>query len=247
MKKIRFYRRKFGSTVLFVIKIIAICAFICGLVYVFFKLDYFDISDVEIKGVKNFVSSTDLNELAESRSLGKNIFLFKKRKLEESLKKDFQGAKTILIRRKLPSTLVVNVEERVALAVVKDLQDDYFLVDNEGYVLGKIDPSKTNLPKVNYGADISVGFILEPGLVLRFLSLLKVLDENKILVSDLTITSEHISFYIDSNDVQVLISNKKSEKESVEVLGSLLEKLSTEGKDPSLIDLRYDKVVVSYK
>lgn len=247
MKKAKVYRRKFGKTIFLILKIVVIVVFLGGLVYVATQSGTFNISGVEIRGAKNFVSSADLTELANSRSVGKNILTFNKGELEKSLERDFQGAKEITTRRKLPSTLVINVTERTPLAVIKDLQDSYFLVDNDGYVLGKVDPSKTNLPKVNYEKNVSVGYVLEPDLVLVFLSLLKVLDDNKILVSDLTLTPRYLSFYTNGGEVEVLISNEKSREESVETLGNLLEKLSSEGKDPSLIDLRYDKVVVSYR
>jgi len=247
MKKFKIYRRKFGGVVSFILKIIVTLLLLGGLFYVIFKLDYFRVLQVEINGAKNFVSSADLEELTKARSLGQPIFTVDKKELENSLERNFQGAKEISISRKLPKTLVVSVTERVPLAVVKDAQDNYYLIDEDGYVLGRVDQAKTNLPKVNYDKDISVGYVLEPELVSVFLSLLSVLDENKILISDLTVTQNYLSFYVDKGFVKVLISNVKNEKESVETLSSLLEKLASEGKEPGLIDLRYDKVVVSYK
>lgn len=247
MNKVKFYKRKFGKTVERVVKIVLLVLLTIVTGFVIFKLDYFRISEVEVVGAKNFVSSVDLKELAKSRSVGDHILFFDKTSLIDSLERNFQGAKHIKISRKLPSTIVVKVTERNPLAVVKDSSGEHYLVDEDGYALGKVDPSKTNLPKVNYSKKISVGYVLEPELVSVFLSLLQALDDEKILVSNLTVTPRYLSFRVDKGSIEVLISNEKDKQKSVGVLGNLLEKLSSEGKEPSLIDLRYDKVVVSYR
>jgi hypothetical protein len=48
------------------------------------------------------------------------------------------------------------------------------------------------------------------------------------------------------DEVEVIFSNEKSINLSIDIVASLLRKLALEGRDVRKVDLRYDKVVVSY-
>lgn len=210
------------------------------------KIHLFDIKDIRIVGTKAFVNEIDVRELAESRALGQNLIFFDGDALRLVILDTFQGAESVVIKKKLPSTVVVEVYERVPLAVVyNDTSNEKFLVDDAGYVLGIVDASRTNLPEIKYNSDIMIGRFLDQKLVPVYLSILGILDGEKISVSSVSIYGSNMHVYV-NKAVEVIFDMGKNVKEESSVLSTLLKQLSAEGKKAKRIDLRYDKVVVSY-
>jgi cell division septal protein FtsQ len=222
-------------------------ALFLGLYLIFIKFDLLSVARVEVVGAQSFVNSTDLTELAKSRAYGKNIITFPVKDLEDSLRENFQGARSLNISKKYPQTLVITVIERVPLAILhNDLNENHYLVDEEGYVLGIVDANTTNLPKVFYAEEIAVGYFLDQKLVSVYFELLAAVDESEVQISSASVHKDFIVAY-SVGSVEILLGVDKNIKESIIVLADLLKQLATEGKDARRIDMRYDKVVVSYR
>ena len=148
------------------------------------------------------------------------------------------------IKKDYPSRVVVEITERVPLAVVySSRSDEHFLVDEEGYVLGIVDEERTNLPKVTYNGTLQVGFFLDEDLVPLYLELLNSLDATNLKASSVSVSERYISFYIDDS-VQVLVGRSKDLSNSVKILSELVKQLALEGAEIRRIDLRFDKVIV---
>lgn len=217
-----------------------------GLYLSFVKYPVFDIDNIEIFGTKNFVNETDLRELARTRAYGRNLFSFSSKKLRESLLKDFQGAKDLLIGKKMPSTIKITVIERVPLALIHDPElANFFLVDEDGYVLGQVEPGTTNFPEISYSGAIEVGYFLDEETVSIYFELLKAIDVEKIAASSMSVHSDHVAMYVEGA-VEVFVAKDKNIPQVISTLSRLLKQLATEGKDVKRVDLRYDKVIVSY-
>ncbi|MBI2414694.1 FtsQ-type POTRA domain-containing protein [candidate division WWE3 bacterium] len=215
--------------------------------FVVFKLGNFYISDISVEGAKTFVSATDVLELAKNRSYNKNFFTFNIKELQDSLTKNFQGASSVYITKNLPNKIKVKIIERTPIAVVSNGKtQDYFIVDIDGYVLGIVDETKTNLPRILYQGDISVGYFLDKDSLAVYFEVLKAVDIEKLKSSSMSLHSDYLSMYIDDS-VEVLIGNDKNIKKSMEVVSQLVTQLKTGGKNIQKIDLRFDKVIVSYR
>jgi cell division septal protein FtsQ len=228
----------FGPLIL--IFIFCICA-----VLIIYRSQYFKIQNIEITGAGGYVNEIDLKEVVRNISYDRNLITYDIDGAKQILKDNFQGARGFEIKRKLPDTLVVDVVERVPLVVVYNDNSSLFLVDEDGYVLGIVDESTTNLPKVYYEGDIKVGYFVDPGLISVFLEVLNAMDQEKLLASSVSVHKRYIRLFL-ADSIEVYIGNDKEKHETVKLLALLLKQLSAEGKNVKKVDLRYDKVIVSY-
>ena len=224
-----------------------VIAILLGCYLVFLKKPVFNIKNIEVTGTRNFVSEMDLLEISKSRSYGHNILNFNIADFETSLLESFHGARAIKISKKYPSTLKLDVYEREPLAIVHDTErENFFLIDGDGYILGQIEPDTTNFPKISYSGDLEVGYFLEKEVVAIYFELLNALDNEKISASSMSAHPSYVSLYT-GNSVEVFVGKDKNIAEVVSALSTLLKQLATEGRHVRRVDLRYDKVIVSYR
>ena len=78
-----------------------------------------------------------------------------------------------------------------------------------------------------------------------YLELVNALSEHKMKVSSMSFYPKYAQLYVNEG-IEALVSNDKSRSDSISILGSLLKQLQLEGKKAKKVDLRYDKVIVSY-
>lgn len=242
----RFLLRRVFKYLDITMKILGVIIAVLLIIYFLVKSTYFEIKNVSVNGTKTFVSETELANLVGQQAFGDNILTFNERYIEGILLERFQGASKITIAKDYPDTLVVSVVERVPLALVTNPKaQDYFMVDNQGYVLGIVDEERTNLPRITYNKELQVGYFIDKDLVPLYLELLSSLDEATLSASSVSVSNRHLKFYL-NDGVEIYLGREKSIEDSVLVLSELIKKLDIEAKNPKKIDLRYDKVVVEY-
>ncbi|MBP8960757.1 hypothetical protein KBG31_00860 [Patescibacteria group bacterium] len=217
-----------------------------GVYYALFRSPFFIVKSLEIKGASTFVNSVDLWNYVKPKTLDQRIFLIDTKTLSKEVSEIFLGAKFIEVQKRYPSGIIVFVEERVPLALLKsDTLPEYFLVDEEGYLLGIVDPDYKNLPIINYVGELRIGEFVNRELVSTYFDLIASLAETKIKSSSMSFHKDYVSFYT-KEGILVLIDNEKDKFFALSTLSQLLKSLDFEDKNPKSIDLRYDKVVVSY-
>lgn len=209
------------------------------------KTEIVTVKKIDVVGTKAFVSKKDLVAILSSLVIGKNIFKIESNNLEQLILDNFQGAKGVKVTKLLPGTVKVVVEERVPLAVIHS-QDNYYLTDEDGYILGIIDKQTTNLPLIEYKGDVKVGFSINKELIPVYLDLLNSISENNLKTSSISADSRNVTFYLDKH-VKVFLSTGKDINRAIFTLTKLYNQLISDGKVPRRIDLRYDKVIVSYE
>ncbi len=220
--------------------------FIYGAYFLVHKTDYFLIKEIQIEGATTFVNSTDLRNLISTNELGQNIIFVDTKDMSNQIKNIFLGVDEVEVEKKFPSTLYIKVKERIPLALLKnESAPDYFMVDREGYLLGKVSPDYENLPKINYSGDLKVGKFINQDLIPLYQEILGMLEETKIKSSSMSFQKDYVSFFT-LEGIKVLVDDTKDVRKSFLTLSKLLQILSLENKAPKFIDLRYDKVVVSY-
>lgn len=217
-----------------------------GLYYAVYKWDYFLVDNIEITGTSKFVNTIDLQNFVQANQIHKNILLLNTMELSKEIKNRFLGASSVEIGKKYPNTLIVKITERKPLALLKnDISTEYYLIDQEGYLLGTVEDDPDNLPKINFVGDLRVGEFVSKDLVPIYYDIIEALDESKVKVSSMSFYEKHIVFYTNEG-VRVLVGNEKEKSTVLSALTKLLKALQIENKKPNSIDLRYDKVVVSY-
>jgi len=217
-----------------------------GLHYLFVTSSMFKIRDVVVQGESHFVDFVDLHNIAAEHVVGKSIFSLDATQLSLLLRRVFQGAYQIDVSKKFPHTLIIRVYERSPVAFLfNDSSTDLFVIDKDGYVLGISSEETLSLPKIYYASDIRVGYFIEASVVPLYLEMIDATSATNLRVSSMSFYPSYVLFYVD-NGIEILVSNSKNKKYCVQIVAALIRKLTAEQKDVKKIDLRYDKVIVSY-
>lgn len=116
---------------------------LCVGLYFFLSSDMFDISKVKVTG-NNYYTVAQIKDKANVK-IGKNIFRFRTYKLKQKLLKD-PYLKNVTIKRKLPATIVIEIEERKEQAAIV-YDNRYIIIDEDGLVLreSKDEPKLTKI------------------------------------------------------------------------------------------------------
>jgi len=214
-------------------------------VYKFNILNYFKISDVYVEGASEFVSAEDIRLVVERNSIGQSIFLINTGNLVDIVQRSFLGAKTVKVEKEYPDKIIVVIEERVPLAIVYNDENEYFLIDSDGYVLGVVEKGFSDLPKIRYEEGIVIGTFLEKEIIPVSIEILKFAEEEELKISSMSFYPKYTRLFA-GKGTEVFIGYDKDRKESLKTVNALIKKLESEGKTIRKIDLRYDKVIVLY-
>jgi cell division septal protein FtsQ len=217
----------------------------CYATYRFNILSYFKISEVLISGTVKFVNEKDLRTLAEKGSFGKSIFIINTKSISEVLSSNFLGARLIEVEKKYPNKIRIIVEERIPLAVVYNGNDEYYLVDQEGYVLGEVDKNYADLTRIKYEGEVKVGSFLDKDLIPISMDIIKFSEKDEVKVTSISFYPNYSKIYV-GDSIEVYLGYDKNIEQSLKTVGALIKKTIAEKKTIRRIDLRYDKVIVLY-
>jgi len=132
-RKKPFYKNKFFLAFILVFIILGISF------YIFSFAPFFQIKEIQIYGEKTIPANdlkTALNEKIEKRLfsfLSKSIFLINPKKIESEFLQKYPKISKIEIKRKLPSTLILNIQEREPVGIFL-VDDKKFFVDSTGII-----------------------------------------------------------------------------------------------------------------
>ncbi len=220
--------------------------FSCFLVFLFFllfKSDLLTIKHVNCQ-VKDKTSLADEKrwcEAAERLLLDQRIFLFNLGAVVGELERKFLPIGEVVVTRKLPQTVVVQVVERKPIAKVCQPGGREFLLDDEGVIFSHLTPETQNLKKVilELGSDLAIGQTVSPEIVFLIL-----VEEPK-FKSLKYIGQEGIETRTEES-LTVLFSRQKDIGKQIRSLQTIGQKYRIEGKALKQVDLRYKQPVVRY-
>ena len=206
----------------------------------------FTIKNIRIYGTERFVNESDLYQIVSSNAIGKNILSLDLSKLKDLTIRNFLGIKTVSVQRHFPSTLAITIQERTPLAVVyNDFSANYYIVDEDGYVLGMVSEEYEGLPRIHYDTEIKIGAFINKSVVPFYNNLMSMINDTDLKVSSVSFSSKYTKIFLD-NGIEIFISQNKDLKASIETVVDILIYETSSGKSVKGIDLRYDKVIVSY-
>ncbi|MBI4812615.1 hypothetical protein HY798_04255 [Candidatus Falkowbacteria bacterium] len=125
--------------------VLAALLLIAALLWFIFFSNFFNIKTVEIEGVKR-ISPADAENLVWQQTgerrfmIGsqKNIILFDAAELTSLLKGNY-GFKNLAVKKKLPGSIFIKLEESEYAAIWHE-NDKYYYVDNEGTIITEVNP-----------------------------------------------------------------------------------------------------------
>ncbi len=124
------------------LRLVLLLALVTFTVAYAFKSDYFNIKRISINGNIRISNERILN--ASRISIGENIFRARTSQSEDYIR-SLAYVKEVSIKRNIPNTITINIEERKAAIQIKALSS-HILIDKEGYVLEIVDERYENLP-----------------------------------------------------------------------------------------------------
>lgn len=129
---------------------LAAILFIGGACYLILFLPYFQVSHIKIAGYET-VNNADIESMVSQNaqrklySMGpvnifsKSIFLFDSKKITKSIQSQYPIIKNITIKKTMPDTIHLIIEERKSFAVFCHKQNDNcFIIDREGVIFEKL-------------------------------------------------------------------------------------------------------------
>ncbi len=193
-------RRKLFKKIKFILKLIFFVGLIAGAVVFALTSPIFNIKEIKVEN-NNKVPSDTIISLSELK-IDENIFKFRKSSIIEKIKEN-PYIENASIKRKLSSTIEINIEERVAKYSVEYV-GKYVLINSQGYLLEIVDDNQnlpiikgttTNIEEINLGERLNNEDLESLGDVIKILNTAKENGiEEKITSIDISDKNEYIIY-----------------------------------------------------
>lgn len=252
-------------------KIVIYILFVIIVISLFWKSNFLNIKQVQIEK-NNALCLNDQKILSEFKIKDENILIINEKDIKEKILLKFICVKNIFFEKKFPNKLKIIINERKGLANISnyknnnliDLKDleassssgaalidwsfipleekENFIIDDEGVIFTKQD--KNNLP-----------FLYISNQIFEIGKKIENIDFGKVSLLFMKLPQMNINFTqakLNEHNLQVLSEPKITislEKDILKQLASLhliLEKAKIDERTMDIIDLRFDKPVVTY-
>lgn len=225
----------------FIISIILIAGIFTLLYY---SDNYFKVKKIEVFGEMN---SFDLRGI-ESWN-GKNIFLLQEDKMKQDLINANPLLKDVKVVKKYPDTLsfiVSKYDESVYLVV----DQGYFLLSDDGRILSKIKDKTKDLPVINYYQKLNYsswqsGDFIQYKDIIMALHFLRKSSDLGLTINTIDIGGTNM-IALQLKDKKILFTSEKDQALEDYQLDRIIRQFKIEGKQFTVLDLRFDKPVIQF-
>ena len=198
-------RKKRIKKIKFFLKIFLLIGIIAGGIAFALTSPIFNIKDISVEN--NVTIPSDIIISLSGLKTGENIFKFYKANIIEQIKEN-PYVESVEIHRKFPSTVQINITERVATYSV-DYMGKYAYINSQGYILEISEDSK-KIPVIQGATtnedDIKPGNRLNNEDLKRLEQVIRIMDASKGAGLDTQITSIDIS---DENEYSIYLNEEK--------------------------------------
>lgn len=220
--------------------------------YFILRSDIFLIRNIKFQNRVSPPLKSNLRELLGKKIQGKSIFFLDLAQLEKELPKKFPQIKKISFQKKLPDQLLIRVEERKPVAVLRTGAPaspsgrHYFLVDKEGVVFAK-SATFSGVPLLFLPEEEtpSLGKEIGKGRVNSACKIISLLGEKGIEAEKVFLKEGEIEIILQEK-IKIIFPGQNDFSFKVASLQSILSSLKMEGKIPKEIDLRFERPVVRF-
>lgn len=217
-----------------------------GLV-VFLNSDFLEVQKVVCQMEQNPCSAEIWMELM-SLTVGKNIIFLSTKKLVSQIEESNLLLKEVEIKKGFPNRLSFKLKKREPQATVKSSEGKGFLVvDEEGFLLEKVNETKLSVILVEQKINLNVGEKIVEKEIIWAVNLLKYLKLRSLMSKTAKIVSpRQIEVELDDG-LSVIFSSLKEVDFQLDSLQLIFSRSKIEGRNLKQIDLRFDKAVVIYE
>lgn len=213
---------------------------------IFFSLvffdNYFQVKKIKIVGSK--INIFGLNEIT-----GKNIIFISEEKIKEILKEKNPLINSLLIEKKYPDTLVLNITlyQPIGELIVNS---GYFQLAEDGKIIAKSKKENEKITKINFYQKLNYqsynqGEIISFKEILDGLYFLQSLIDMNIKADSLDINGINMIVFKLENK-KIIFSSEKDRELQVFQVKEIIRRFKIEGKNYKEIDLRFDKPVIRF-
>ena len=227
----KFFVRKFGRIAAWIVFVVGV-----GVVVSFVLNRMLDIRSIEVTGGDVLLS-------IDEKELPKNLLFFPSEKVREKLLSEHPLLRDIRITKKFPHTLVIEPLIREAVARLAR-ESQTVTIDSDGVVIPDVESPRV-LPRIIQPGDaVHVGQKITDRMVQQSLLLIRHLDVRWGIVSIEKRDDASITAYIGKTNT--IITQDADMVSTAATLQTLLEGFRIKGTLPSVVDLRFDKPIVTF-
>lgn len=223
---------------------ILVLAFLSTFIFlvVYFFHSYFKIKEIKI--IDGQENTLGLNEI-----YSENIIFFNDKKIEELLNKKNPLIKNIIIQKKYPSTIVLQLSYFKPIAELLVNGGVYGLSDN-GKIIYKARQKNAKFTQINFYQKLNYqnnnqGDLISFKEITDGLYFLKSFNDLGLKVNSLDINGINMLLFNLENK-KIILSSEKTKELQIFQLGEIVRQFKIEGKQYQEIDLRYDKPVIRF-
>ena len=188
-------KRKRKNPILFLIKWTSVLLLLIGTIIFILTTPMFNIKNINISGIKHLTEEQviSLSELNKNENLFKNS----KSKITSNIKQT-PYVESVIIKRKLPDTIDIQIKERKRSYMLKFV-NGYVYIDTQGYIL-EISEEKLKLPiisgykteeeKISEGNRLITEDLENLNNVLKITNSLEEIDVAKEIITNIDITNK---------------------------------------------------------
>lgn len=230
-----------------ILKAIALICVFGVLMIVLFSSSLFNISTILVEG--NSKLSDEKVISISSIELHTNMFALNKSQIKSKLKEN-SYIENVKISRKLPSTLVINIDERIPTYMLQ-FADSYVYINNQGYMLEisneKIDVPiltgfTTDLSNIKPGNRINSDDLKKMGMVIKIYQTLENNDIAEILSKIDMSNEKNYTLFFDSEQKKAYLGNASDLSTRIVCLKGILETMAGKSGEIFLnVDLNTEK------
>lgn len=212
---------------------ITVALIICLTVYYLLYFG-FEIQIIEVEG-------HNVQLLLDEQKLSKNLLFFPSEKIARELVSESPTIESVIINKKYPHTLHISIKQHQPIAILVS-PNQKLLISKNGVVIGDA-IATTTLPQLIFNeAIVRPGSFITNEQIKFSLNLITVLPEELIILKVFSYDTNSIR--LESENMQIIISQKKEITESMATLQNLISGFRIKGIMPKHIDLRFDKPII---
>jgi len=243
-RRFRVVKRKFGQVRTYLRWGRAVLATLLILAFLFASPFFSCGHHIEVSGAEK-TNSEEILSLVREKVSGRNIFLLRSSQLEKAIAERFLWLGGVVVRKRLPNRLRLEIYERTPTALVRS-GGLLFLVDENGNVFSQAEEGGFNLPILEISQDgLSLGQVIENEGIRTHLRVLYLLHRESLVARDVKVQESEIAVSLKEGP-PVLLDPDKDLEGQVATLAKLLRKYKIEGIALKKINFLFEKVVVEY-
>lgn len=225
------FRRRFGRLILTIL----VAGFLGFMLY-WAGSRIFTIRKIEIVGQNILV-------VIDEKRISRNIIFFPTETIRREILSENPILKDVRFEKIYPGTLRIVPQIRDAIAVLY-AKDRIAALARDGVVLGYGDPGK-NLPRIIVDVDVlRVGQAINNPKVSAALASIEVLSRQMEIRE--IIEHDESSIRVKTDKIDIIIVQDKSVSDTLSTLQMLLAGFRIKGTLPAVVDLRFDKPIITY-